>query len=367
MVGRPRSIEGRAGAGAATPLRALGALGLLLAPGLARPAQDAPSPARVHLSPGPAAEAFGADGELPARPPPVELDWPAWTREAWSDPAPWRRWAELVAAERDDALRVDPRRPDPARRAALARLAIEQGRWADAWGHFAALRGDADALAALLPAFLPGLRRGAGERPLLAPAPPPPIPPETPLEIEHKMALDGLALGASTVDLEVVLDRDGLLVELRLAAGPALDVDVTLPVPAGVRLASAWAMWEEADPARPLRLRLSPDEPEASAWGRFASSPRRWPVRLPEGLTAQLEEEGLTILGDDPRLPSFAEALETLLGIRVTLGGAPPAPDATGVVRDPVVLRLGDDAPPEKLAGLVSRVEAFLLGEPLAY
>src|SRR5204863_139988 len=77
-----------------------------------------------------------------------------------------------------------------ARRAGLARIALAQGRFDDAWDHFAATGGAPEICAALLPGFLPGVAIGSapegvavgpggivGALPdgvLLAPASPPP-------------------------------------------------------------------------------------------------------------------------------------------------------------------------------------------------
>src|SRR6185503_4267588 len=92
--------------------------------------------------------------------PPKELHlgapWPAWDDRSpagWGGEPAWRRWVELLRAER--AARTST----PSRRAELACLARLQGRDGDAWGHLLACETEPALVAALLPHFSPGVPR----------------------------------------------------------------------------------------------------------------------------------------------------------------------------------------------------------------
>lgn len=365
----------------------MGAFGLaLLACALALPAmrQEAPAPeeraaARLTLPPGPVAEAL-ASLTPDTEPAPLEGDaWPDWSlRDAggWGAPEPWLRWAQLVRAE------AQAETADPQRRAQLALCARAQGRDRDAWGHLAQLGNRPDLMAALLPAYVPGITRDASDTSapgvltggLPADLQPgallrPPLPPALDRAQARALGLfqatyrhPGFAVGPSRVALEVELAEDGVEITLELLEGPAVHLRFLPPMPRGQTLRSVYANWERVeDPLAPIPLGVTPEEPEAELWARFFATGERWPEALPSGLDARLQDGALRLVGDPE--DAFLQALAAGLGalFETECAVLPEGTPAVGV-REPLALRI-DPADPvnQKLQGLLSRAEAYLL------
>ncbi|MEW6072584.1 MAG: hypothetical protein AB1726_08340 [Planctomycetota bacterium] len=331
----------------------------------------------LRVPPGPAGAAWaevGADtlpAALPGGP------WPLWTArgtEGWGAEAPWQRWAALVAAE------AEAERPDPERRALLALFARARGRDFDAWDHFAACAGAPGVLAALAPGFFPGVPPGhpataggspapLGEGVLLTPAlPPRPFPDADPPPLPAEAALEhgGFAVGESRIAMRLVLERDGVQVDLHHLAGPPVRLSVLLPVPPREEIAVTYQDWlRQEGGAGPLKVTLGPAEAMHELWGRFQSRPAPWPGRLPSEAPAQVALAGLELAVPaaelaSPFLVHFARALGAVLGVPCGLvaAGAPP-PEGTLA---PLAIHLPADRERErKIAGMISLAEGFAL------
>jgi len=353
-------------------------LALLLGslPGLL-PGAPAVDPPALSLPAGPAAEAWSrvaADTELPED---AIAPWPQWSdrsERGWGSAAPWKRWVELVRTEATGES-------DPRRRAALALLARARGRDLDAWAHFEACGDDPRVLAALAPSFFPGTPLDhpglAGGLPttlpdgaLLRPA----LPPRPFLEegrpeglVEHALEHGGFQIGESMIAMKLLLERDGVQVDLHHLEGPPVTVRVLLPVPAGEEIGVAYVDWYRQDAAEvPLEVRLSASEEEASheLWGRFRAKPIPWPSRLPATLPAQVELAGLAVrvspeLFEQPWLGHLARSLGELLGTPARLESAVEAPDGD---LGPLTIHLAPgDGFEREVAAMLSLAEAFVL------
>ncbi len=292
---------------------------------------------KLTLPPGDVAEAFGKldpEQQDVAWP---EGVWPAWgprteargERNGWDQELPWRQWAELVRAEAAAT--------DPERRGRLAHLARLQGRDADGWQHLARV-GDAALVGSLLPLFLPGVapdQLGLEAYPegiLLRPSLPPPADASdgTLRSLVGRPAkVDRIRIGESLISLQVVIEADGVQVDLAHLAGPPVELRLEPPVPPGVTLGLLYANWERVeDPYASLTLRLDETEElrECAVWGRFRPRETRWPRSQP-GLapTPRASLEIVKSGAHEPRLARFCEALEELFRRPCTLVSDPRA------------------------------------------
>lgn len=343
----------------------------LLVTGMARAQGEenvTPGPGTVSLPRG--AAALALDGVEPGTVARTGLrPWPAWSDRSpagWGGEATWRRWVELVRAERA------AREPEPARRLELARVARLQGRDGDAWAHFAAAAGDPAGLAALLPLFVPGVPESELGRsgPLpdgvrLAPALPPSDVPGAGLRQLAGARLEALdfGIGAARASLSLRVERDGLEVKLVHRAGGPARVRVVPPLPRGVEAGLLFADWEkQAGPHVEVEFVLTAEDPEHILWLSF-HPPKDHLANPPlDFLRAPGPERTLLVVspqGDELELAGFAGALEELLGVPARLVTAAYRPPA-GL--EPLVLNLdGSVAGRRRLAHWLGLAERHLL------
>jgi hypothetical protein len=313
-----------------------------------------PGPGTVSLPRGAVARAV--DELEPGTPPRAfAFVWPAWSERSdagWGGEVVWRRWVELLRAERAAEASA------PARRAELALVARLQDRHGDAWAHFAAAAGEPGWLATLLPLLVPGvpLENAASEGALpdgvlLRPALPPSDVPGAGLRELAGKRVEALALriGAAEARLALSVDRDGLEVKLFHVAGGAARVRIEPPLPLGVEAGVLFADWDKRPgPIAPVEFTLTAEDPEHSLWLTFhpreehlANPPLEW-VRTPR------VERGIVLLspaGTEPHLGACASALAELFEVPCVLraeGFTPPA----GL--EPLVIRLGSGADGER-------------------
>ncbi|HVS10517.1 MAG TPA: hypothetical protein VMS76_11635 [Planctomycetota bacterium] len=351
---------------------------LLLAAFAGIPLQDAPLPAQVELSSGPAARAFAGYGPLaePRAFEAAELP-PEAGAAAWSTSAPWLAWAEL-AREEAGAAEADARR-----RARLALVAWSQRRSDDAWEHLAHTTADPGWMAAALPYLLPGvplellpprepLELALPDGVTLAPALPPPDRParevllQTGRPANGSMRISGLRIGSAQVAIGVSVQYDGVQVDLEHLGGGPARLALVVPEPPDFEIASLYVDWTPRERAGgPLQLALEPGAPTLSVFGRFRPRRLPWPMTLPERPSTALAESGLRLVlapsdPDAPRLRAFARALSVLLASEVaveTLDPAHPPEPFPGITLQ-LVSALERE---RKLRGLVSLAERCAL------
>ncbi len=338
-------------------------------------AQESSAVERIVLPPGPMAtlvarlEARAFD---PVAPPPA---WPAWETagedDGWANERPWREWVELLRAE---AAAADDDVGRPLRRARLALLAKLQGRGADAWDHLLEC-GEHPLTAAVLPALLPGvpieLLGAAGPLPpgvTLSPA----VPPLTTDSRGNRRALGGrsmehreVRIGDALMTLVVLIEGDGVQIDVIPRGGPAVDLRVLPPVPAGVDIGLLYSDWEKVATERAVvPFRLEPDMERFTIWARFLGRRDRWPSAgraLPSRVRMENELEVVVPpeRANDARLARFAEALAELFDRPCTLRTTLDPPRAT--LLEPIAIHLGADDASGKLLGLLSMIEASVL------
>lgn len=345
-------------------------------------APESKARAAVELPAGPAARAFAGVGpQTVAAPLPGGplggLETPEWRAlEAWQN------WAAAVGAE------AGASEPDPMRRAGLAQIALAQGRWDDAWDHFAATGGEPAVCAALLPSFLPGVRTGASANAdangfsvgkgglvsalpdgvLLRPAAPPPSVPAAEVALgrawieRREMRLDRLQIGAAELSMKVGLESDGIQIDFEHRGGGSAHVRVLLPELADFELSVAYVDWMRQDEVnRVLEFDIAPGDEPHTLFGRFRTRTIAWPTNLPTNSPRFLVEHGLAFdfasAAPDAEVfraagPGFAK----ILGLPVSLN-----PGSTGSfagvridLSDPAVAR-------RKFLGMVTLAERFAL------
>ena len=307
-----------------------------------------------------------------AAPLPAGEPWPEWSDrspQGFGGERAWRRWVELVRAERESS--------SPRRRAELAVLARLQGRDVDAWTHLAACAPEPGLIATLLPLFCPGVPQAllgkAGPLPdgvVLRPALPPCDDARGSLRFlaGRRVACPEFALGSARVALEVSVDRDGLEVELQHLGGGAARVAILPPLPRGVDAGLVFADWEKRPGhVGPLEFALDGSSPDGGAsehslWLTFHPPQDRWPQPLPDELAPLVPGRALVLVappGEAPHLARFADALAEILEVPTRLASTDtPLPGEL----EPLVLRFDVQASAErKLVELIGMAEAFAL------
>jgi len=335
---------------------------MLLGPILAAiTAQEAP---RILLPAGPAADVLKSlDAVAPAVLPGLAPD-------PWTRPETWKRWAELLELE------TGASGPDPLRRAELALLALEQGRYEDAWERFEQSGSSPAVARALLPHFLPGSRSPTlADGATLAPALPPPSSAEDRAAgsvragIDRRsMRIDGLVVGAATIALEVSVEIEGVQVDVQHLSGGPVQLAIRIPRDPRFGFSDEYVDWYRAEvkgAAHPLSIQ--PGDEEHTLYARFEPRAPEWPTLLPEDVPAQIATGGLRIVaragsGELDLLRAVAESLTAgPLHIQAVLHeeGSPPG-DFLGVTID-----LSDPSlRPRKLAWIAGAVERRCFARP---
>jgi len=343
------------------------------------PVQDAaqddesPAPYRLELPDSPEAKVWAAVG---ADTRPAGLPGPDPAAADWNEASTWRRWASLVAAEKEAP------KPTPERRAVLCLLASAHGRVDDAWGHLARL-GPAPEWAAAVTAFLlpgvpPGTQLGPGGEPLnlaagtlLRPIPPPDSGTLPPGVVEWRTArIEGLTVGGATVDLAITIESSGVQVDATHAAGDATRLSVLLPAPERFQVQVEYLDWMRLDTVgQAVELELSPGAETRTVYGRTRESRSDLPTGRATTLPGQLLEGALflELATDDPdreHLTAVAQELESLLGVSVRLRTAAErvANRSSGGTGITLSLPPGEGRA-QRLRYLASAVERFLLGQ----
>ena len=290
----------------------------------------------------------------------------------WDSHSTWQRWADLVQAEASAA------EPGPARRAALCLLAQSHGRAAAAWGHYQALGAEPAWVAAVPPALLPGIPRGArveaGGRPaplpdgvLLTPFLPPSTQEGPAGAVEWRSARSHrLRIGEAVVDLTITVEATGVQVDLTHLEGGPTSVTVLLPQPEGFEIRVEYLDWirrEDEDLRTPIPVQLLPGEETHQLYGRILEARSELPTGAATRLPAALVRGGLTfeVPAGDPEeahLTEIAGVVSSLLGVEARLAKPGAAPDARPGLTfrlPPGQERLG------RLRFLASTIEDFLL------
>lgn len=326
---------------------------------------------RLVFPPGPIEELVA---RLPVEAPPLASPWPAWDDRSepagWGGERAWRRWVELVRAE------ARAPEPDPRRRVELALLARMQRRDADAWWHLSRAAADPSLVAAALPAFLPGvpleLLGSAEDLPdgvLLRPALPPALHDRrgslrqlAGRTMEHRF----VRVAGALLMMRVVIEGDGVQVDVTHREGPEVRLSIAPPVPPGVEIGAIYADWESLDGnPEAAELVLSADAPSHSIWGRFLPRAERWPAPLPDPDRPPQPREELVLVvpaerRGEPVFARFAEALAELYELPCELVDENAGPGRH--LLEPVAIHLGSGAESErKLVAMIGLAEAWAL------
>jgi len=349
---------------------------MLLSPALALLLALAPQQG-VRLPAGPVARAWAGVGPQTA---PTDLGIELFADVAWlADPGaadPEVRWAAWSAWLSGEARSEES---DPRRRTALALLAREQGRWADAWFHFERLAAHPEWAAAVMPRLLPGVPAGGapgrgglpGALPdgvLLRPAPPPEAIAENGLPLRTRTAsVEGLRIGEAIVTLRVTIEPSGIEIDLLHTGGGPATVRVLLPEPVDQEIRVEYTDWmREDEVGNPLTVVLNPGDEEHNLYGRFRPRRSELPGLPPGELSEGLKRGGLWIecaLGAaiEPEARAAAKALGEVFAFPHGLcrpGEPPPgAPWAATVVHLPA-----DENAALLLARIASMAERKALG-----
>jgi len=344
----------------------------------ARKQSERPVAERIELPDGPCREAWEAGGATLAIGPPrasvpltavgtgggdscageISLDL---SHGTWAKPETWCAWARLV-----QLARTPLDRDAQAARRWLARLALQQGRWRDAWAHFEHAGSKSELMLSFLPGIAPpgeaGAETGDGALPdgvLLTPAPPPPSADVLPGFVDVREAwVRGLRVGDAVLDMRIAIEPEGVQVDLEHVAGGTARLAVRLPEPEGLELRVTYVDWlRQDDVGLPLEVVVRPGDEPHSLYGRFLGRDLAWPTGTLERAPAAIRVGGLALVvdSDEPeheRLAGVCRALEDY-GCRVT--AHPP--------RSGVVFHVPPPGPERerKLAWLASACEALVL------
>jgi hypothetical protein len=328
---------------------------------------------RVEMAEGPCRAAWEASGgKLPAAAPPrsasftgadgeeVSLDLSEGT---WSTPGTWDAWTKAV-----DLARTEHGEDVQPARCWLARLALQQGRWEDAWSHFEHAGRAAELMSSFLPGVTGSIENGVlpdgalSDGALIRPAPPPPTAGLQPGYVDVREAwVRGLRVGDAVLDMRVAIEPEGVQIDLEHVSGGSARLVVQLPEPEGLELRVAYIDWMRQDElGPPLEVVVAPGDEPHSLYGRFLGRELEWPTGALERVPAAIDVGGLSLIAadDDPehaRLAAVCGALARY-GCRVT-----PTPPLSGIafhVPPPGPAR------ERKLAWLVSAYESITLSAP---
>jgi len=349
---------------------ALGA-GLVAIAAHAAPAQDQSGAPKFTFSAGPFERALALIDPAALTRAPRAQDLPP-TEPAQRDSAAcWKRWAEALR-------KVKSSQDAPAERAWLAALAHFQGRSDDAWEHLAHASSDSDRLASVLPLLFPGVAPQAltawpalEDDVLLTPALPPPSGPAAEIRLgtgrvrQGSSKIEGLQVGTARISIELRVEGDGIQVECTHLSGEPARLRVLLPVPSDFEMHAEYLDWSELEGVgKPREVALAPGGEAVILFGRYRPRKLEWTTRVPPGLPAQAQRDGLLLLATQTaRVAGFAAGLEQLLELHVEvreLGADQVEPPFPGLVID---LRDGELFA-AKRDGLVSVAERFALAPP---
>jgi hypothetical protein len=244
---------------------------------------------------------------------------PVIAEDAWMSPAAWKRCGELLVGE------ASAPKPDSARRAELALLALAQHRYADAWTRYAECADSAPTLAALLPHFLPGLpvsraaNAALADGAVLAPALPPfladaPLPPRGFVQ-RRAMRIARVAVGGAVLALRVSVENEGVQIDLDHVEGPPVKVAIRFPEDPEFGFSDEYVDWFRQDQRGvPHEVALKAGDDTHTLYARF--EPRRpdWPTKEPDLVPAQLENGTVLLLsGPSPEERALADAVAAFL------------------------------------------------------
>lgn len=355
------------------PRRGLAALAIFCASAV--PPQESASEPWLELPDGPAAKAFAA-----IAPEAEEVEVPSLPTPPLSEPAGWEAWAGYVetAGTGTEGERARAR-------AALLLLAREEGRAAEAWTHFVALRDQPRWSVTLISQLLPGVPAGTEILPGGAPGAlpngvllKPTIPPAEPLPSGglrgRKALVRGLQIGEAKVDFEITFDAYGVQIDLRWIEGEPTSVRVLMPQPEGYTVRVEYVDWMRQDNVGEERLvELGPETAEITLFGRILPSKKLYPRAEPGQLSRGLELSGF-ILSLPPnetetseaehaaelrRLQAAARGMARASGLQVALETA----EKPVLIPGATLIRLPAPGPEREalLRWLVSAIEAHRL------
>ncbi len=292
----------------------------------------------------------------------------------WNDPATFERWRAALESTGGTEVRTA--------RARLALLALRQGRTDDAWTHATIAGADPSLLAALLPRFLPGIGAEdavgigglAGALPdgaVLVPATPPRTKPLERGRIERRMMrVRGLRVGDAVLGLRIVVEPEGVQIDIEHQGGGAARVAVKLPVEPGFELGNEYVDWFQAEVKGVAHVvEIRPGDEEHTLYGRFAVAEHAVHFALPPAAPSSASLGGIAIRpewGADglARAEALARALSgrpLVIAARVEAHGAGGGPAASAGY-SPITVDLRDPRTSEaKVAALCGAVERFLL------
>jgi len=294
----------------------------------------------------------------------------------WDDPKTWQIWSKSIAL-----LHSSPKLFGT--RALLARLALAERRWDDAWSHFAALDGSRHCMEVVLPSFLPGATSGyaPSDGPLpapladgvvLRPSLPPPSEHSVPGRIDVRaMKVNEFLVGKAKLAMRVSVEVEGVQIEIEHRSGDAARVSIVIPEPAEWAIGNEYVDWvAQTTHHEPLALELKPGEEAHTIYGRFQQRAISHPTHASAQVPAQIGGGRVWLLapGDDARralCDAIAASLNRLplhLDCRVSTSpleerARDDPPTGSGITID---LR-SDAEREEKLAWLVSSLEHLCL------
>jgi hypothetical protein len=306
----------------------------------------------------PAGKAAEATARIPAGTAAAAL--PAVAEDAWTKPATWKRYGELLAAEASSPA------PDPGRRAELALLALAQRRYEDAWARYAECASSPATLAALLPRFLPGRTAGPS---VFAPALPPirvdvQAPPRGYVQ-RRAMRIGDLAVGGAVVAMRVSVEAEGVEIDVEHVSGPAVKLSIRIPEDPEFGFSDEYVDWYRQE-ARgiPHEVEVKPGDEAHTLYARFEPRRPEWPTREPELVPAQLENGMIRLFGgssaDERKLGDAVAAFLSSSPLRISAEAVDSKTSGTepfGVAID--LSRAGER--PRKLAWIAGSVERRLL------
>ena len=307
--------------------------------------------------------------------------WPRWSDrsvEGWGGPEAWSRWARLLLAE----VAAADAEGSPLRRVQLALLAKDQERGGDAWRHLLAA-GRSPLVRTALPALAPGVPLetlyadgGVGalaDDVLLSPALPPAVHGGRDVLgafVGREVNVRALRIGEASFDLRILVEGDGVQVDLEHRAGPPARLRVLPPLPPEVEIGLLYADWTKVATRREeVPFTLAGDDPSHTLWARFRGLRDPWPSPPPEDSSAALAA-GTTIVVvvreerlQDAFFLGFTEAVGRVFDRSCVVRDRAGARRLAGQeLLAPIAIHLDDEAGLErKLVGMLSVLEAHAL------